>query len=94
MKHPFFEGVDFHKNLMTILDPKKALLDQEHQGMLDKGLFINETETPEARLSFTLQTGSAVLEGILLKKNKWRMKQERRFFLYANGRVTYFKDLE
>jgi hypothetical protein len=30
MKHPFFNGIDFSKNLMTILDPKKALLDQEH----------------------------------------------------------------
>jgi hypothetical protein len=27
MKHPFFNGIDFSKNLMTQLDPKKALLD-------------------------------------------------------------------
>ena len=35
-----------------------------------------------------------VLEGNLLKKNKWYMKQERRFKLYADGRITYFKETE
>jgi hypothetical protein len=62
--------------------------------MQDNGFFINEPETAEARISLALQAGSAVLEGLLMKKNKWMMKQERKFLLYADGRITYFKDLE
>jgi len=41
-----------------------------------------------------LVSGAVVLEGMLLKKNKWYMKQERRFKLYANGHLKYFKDAE
>lgn len=41
-----------------------------------------------------LMSGEVILEGILLKKNKWYMKQERRFKLYANGQIKYFKDAE
>jgi len=41
-----------------------------------------------------LVSGTVVLEGMLLKKNKWYMKQERRFKLYANGQLKYFKDAE
>jgi hypothetical protein len=37
--------------------------------MLENGLFINETENPEARMSIALQAGSPILEGVLLKKN-------------------------
>ena len=62
--------------------------------MLENGLEINANESPEARMSIALTAGTPILEGLLIKKNKWRMKQERRFFLYADGRVTYFKDLE
>lgn len=36
----------------------------------------------------------AVLEGNLLKKNKWFMKQERRFKLYATGELKYYKGQE
>lgn len=35
-----------------------------------------------------------MLEGLLLKKNRWMMKQERRFKLYATGEIKYFKDQE
>ena len=30
----------------------------------------------------------------MLKKNRWMMKQERRFKLYATGEIKYFKELE
>jgi hypothetical protein len=45
----------------------------------------------EQRLTIARQKGAPVLEGNLLKKNKWFMKQERRFKLYATGVIKYFK---
>jgi hypothetical protein len=39
-----------------------------------------------------LAKGNSILEGILLKKNKWFMKQDRLFKLYATGEVKYYKD--
>lgn len=33
----------------------------------------------------------AILEGHLLKKNKWFMKQERIFKLYTTGELMYYK---
>lgn len=38
--------------------------------------------------------GDPILEGNLLKKNKWFMKQERRFKLFANGDIKYYKGQE
>ncbi len=32
-----------------------------------------------------------MLEGLLLKKNKWFMKQERLFKLFTTGHLKYFK---
>lgn len=48
----------------------------------------------ETRMSTALKKGSPVLEGNLLKKNKWFMKQERRFKLFATGEIIYYKDQE
>lgn len=55
---------------------------------------VIQEQSEEYRLSTALVSGAVVLEGILLKKNKWYMKQERRFKLYANGQLKYFKDSE
>jgi hypothetical protein len=35
-----------------------------------------------------------LLEGLLLKKNKWFMKQERLFRLFTTGHIKYFKGPE
>jgi hypothetical protein len=45
-------------------------------------------------MSIAIKSGAPLLEGNLLKKNKWYMKQERRFKLYANGKIIYFKGQE
>jgi hypothetical protein len=34
------------------------------------------------------------MAGIMLKKNKFFMKQERNFYLYLNGELKYFKGEE
>jgi len=41
MKHSFFTGIDFSKNLAKTLDPKKALADQELEEMASKGLMVH-----------------------------------------------------
>ena len=62
--------------------------------MLDNGLDPNADCSLEVRMSFAIQSGKPLLEGLLLKKNKWRMKQERKFFVFGDGKITYFKELE
>jgi hypothetical protein len=57
-------------------------------------MMVVDNESEDVRLSIALVSGVPILEGILLKKNKWYMKQERRFKLYANGQIKYFKDAE
>jgi len=54
---------------------------------------LNENPT-EQRMSIALKKGTPLLEGILIKKNRWFMKQERRFKLFANGEIKYFKGQE
>jgi hypothetical protein len=41
-----------------------------------------------------IKKGAPILEGMLLKKNRWFMKQERRFKLYATGEIKYYKGTE
>ena len=35
--------------------------------------------------------GECILEGMLLKKNQWFMKQERTFKLFPTGEIKYYK---
>lgn len=46
----------------------------EVQDMLDQGLDPNAEMPLEVRMSFAIQSGKPILEGTLVKKNKWRMK--------------------
>jgi hypothetical protein len=55
-------------------------------------LYKIDQNPQETRYSIALKKGTPVLEGLILKKNKWLMKQLRRFKLYANGDLKYFKD--
>jgi hypothetical protein len=48
----------------------------------------------EARFTLAKSKGTPFLEGNLLKKNKFFMKQERRFKLYPTGEIKYFKGQE
>ena len=55
------------------------------------GLDENPTEQ---KMSYAIKQGMPVLEGNLLKKNRFFMKQERRFKLYATGHLKYFSGQE
>jgi len=46
----------------------------------------------DTRYSLASRKGEPILEGKLLKKNNWYMKQERLFRLYPNGDLSYFKE--
>lgn len=41
-----------------------------------------------------METGKPILTGLLLKKNRFFMKQERRFELYMEGEIKYFHNAE
>ena len=42
-------------------------------------------------MSLAFRENRAVLTGLLMKKNKWSVKQERRFELFADGNMKYYK---
>jgi len=45
-------------------------------------------------MSLAFRENRPILSGLLLKKNKWSVKQERRFELYADGKIKYYKASE
>ena len=53
-----------------------------------------EENPTEQRMSMAIKKGQPILEGNLLKKNRWFMKQERRFMLFAAGEIKYYKGNE
>ena len=93
MAHPFFKGIDFKSDL-TKLGIRQMLEESE---LKELAKFANreasKTELPGARFAI-IEDGKPMLSGILLKRNKWRMKQERTFHLYPSGEIKYFKDKE
>ena len=48
----------------------------------------------ETHMSLAFRENRPILAGLLLKKNKWSVKQERRFELYADGKIKYYKASE
>ena len=60
-----------------------ARMQAEHRGSV----------LPDHKFSHIPDT-EAVLTGILVKKNRYYMKQERRFELYKNGELKYFHNQE
>lgn len=45
-------------------------------------------------MSLAFRENRPILAGLLLKKNKWSVKQERRFELFADGKIKYYKSSE
>ena len=93
MQHAFFDGIDFNSDLTKTTDVHKLLKQQEIELVKARGGYIEENPT-EQRMSLAIQNKQAVLEGLLLKKNKYFMKQERRFKLFATGEIKYYKGQE
>lgn len=71
MRHKFFKGINFKSNLKQTTDVRKALADSEIEEADVHQFDPNPTET---RYSLAIKKGEAILEGKLLKKNKWFMK--------------------
>lgn len=94
MNHPFFDGLSFSKNLADTTDVQSLLKELELQIIKERGHEMPEMNPTEQKMSYAISQNMAVLEGNLLKKNKWFMKQERRFKLYATGEIKYYKGQE
>ena len=85
-KHPFFATIDWYGD-MTQLGIKE-LLEQTMPPELKQG---RSSLLPENKYN-TVPDGQPILTGFLIKKNRYFMKQERRFELYANGDLKYYHD--
>ena len=77
MRHPYFEGISF-SDLTTIPIP----------------LSVNSSHDFEIvdHLIPCKGNDNIIREGILLKRNKLHVKQERFFVLYMNGELHYYSN--
>ena len=85
--HPFFATIDFSGDLTSL--GIQELLDETEPLELKQGRMQSNSLLPESRYS-QVPKGQPVLTGYLIKKNRYFMKQERRFELYANGDLKYY----
>lgn len=91
--HPFFEGINFQGDMRKLGMRRVA---RETEPMWLRKLRLDnavDSSLPEFRYA-CVETGKPVLEGLLLKKNRFYMKQERRFELYMDGVIKYFAGTE
>lgn len=49
-----------------------------------------DPNSAETRYTMAKKQGAPILKGALLKRNEWRIKQERYLELYADGQLKYF----
>uniref|UniRef100_A0A7S3HVN4 Uncharacterized protein n=1 Tax=Favella ehrenbergii TaxID=182087 RepID=A0A7S3HVN4_9SPIT len=90
-RHPFFQGVNFSGD-MRILGLKRALRETESQELRQRRIDeAPDTTLPKFRYAL-VEPGKPILTGLLLKKNRFWIKQERRFELYMEGFIRYFEN--
>ena len=76
MRHKFFKGINFKSNLVKTTDVRSKLLDLM-ESKVDRSQF--EAFPNHERFTIKRDRGEPVLQGALLKKNEWFIKQERLF---------------
>ena len=87
--HPFFAGINFNGD-MSRIGMRKAVRETEPVELRQKRINNAVDPTlPEFRYAL-VEPGKPILTGLLLKKNRFYMKQERRFELYMDGSLKYF----
>ena len=77
--------------MTTQFNVKQLLLDSRTEAMIKKDL---EFEQSLKHKLLQVQPNEPVLSGKMLKKNKYLMKQERKFVLFLDGTIKYYKDDE
>lgn len=91
--HPFFQGIDFNGDMRRI-GIRRAVRETEPMELRQRRVSNAVDPTlPEFKYALVLP-GKPVLTGLLLKKNRFYMKQERRFELYMEGYIKYFQNTE
>ena len=91
--HPFFSGVNFGGD-MTKLSMRKMIRETEPMELRERRVSNAVDPTlPQFRYA-TVEAGKPILTGLLLKKNRFYMKQERRFELYMEGKIVYYQNTE
>lgn len=92
-QHPFFTGVNFSGD-MTKLGLRKTIRETEPMEIRQRRVSNAVDPTlPEYRYAI-VEPGKPILTGLLLKKNRFFMKQERRFELYMEGEIRYFHNTQ
>ena len=83
MDHPFFKGIEWSA---------KALAGHKLRDKLQKSS-LKIAKKGVAQNRYTIDDGKPVLTGVMLKKNRFFMKQARNFELYPTGELKYFKGM-
>ena len=87
--HPFFEGINWNGD-MTKMGLRKVVRETEPMEIRQRRVSNAVDPTlPEFRYA-CVEPGKPILTGLLLKKNRFFMKQERRFELFLEGQIKYF----
>lgn len=88
-RHPFFKDISWSKD-MTKMSMKRILRETEPMEMRRRRVDGAKDKTlPEIRYALVMP-GQPILKGNLLKKNKFYIKQERRFELFMEGYIKYY----
>lgn len=87
--HPFFGPIDFRYKLID-MHVKELLDSTKPEPISKKSPQVQPTEVENSKFTIP-KDGKPVLAGKLLKRNRWFMQQERKFELFANGDLKYFK---
>jgi hypothetical protein len=79
---------------MTKLGLRRALRETEPMEIRQRRVLNAVDPTlPEFRYA-CVEPGKPILTGLLLKKNRFYMKQERRFELFIEGEIRYYENTE
>ena len=91
--HPFFHGINWNGD-MTKLGIRKVIRETEPMELRQRRV-TNAVDPTLPQFRYALvEPGKPILTGLLLKKNRFFMKQERRFELYMDGTIKYFHNTE
>ncbi len=92
-EHPFFAGIVWKPD-MSQLPIRRTVRETEPLEIRQRRVSNAVDPTlPEFRYAL-VEPGKPILTGLLLKKNRFFMKQERRFELYMEGEIRYFHNTD
>ena len=92
-EHPFLAGIVWQDDMST-LPIRRTVRETEPMEIRQRRVSNAVDPTlPEFRYAL-VEPGKPILTGLLLKKNRFFMKQERRFELFMEGEIRYYHNTE